>query len=739
MSDVPPLELPAVMTADPRWLMVEGEFEMVREHEIESLFAVGNGYVGTRGSLAEGSPLSAPATFVAGVFQCPTGWNAVPELVRGVEWIRLRASLDGRSLAMDPRAHLEQRRVLDLRQAILWREWRHRDPVGRTTCVRGLRLASLADRHVLLQSVTLTPENYGGHLAIEAALECAATAAVVPGEPLTVVSTPPGSDVQMAFTIASRLVLPDRRTLPQRLAQAPDGPVERWELELDVGRTYRLDRIVVVYTSRDRSDPVAAAREHGAHVAAAGAEAIVDAHVDAWDARWNAADVMVDGDLGAQRALRFAVYHLVSAANPEDEHASIGARTLTGGSYKGHVFWDTEIFMLPFFTFTDPPAARALLMYRFHTLPAARAKAAQRGFRGALYAWESTDTGAETTPPYVVLPDGTVERVLAGEQEHHVSADVAYAVWQYWQATADARFLLDAGAEIVLDTARFWASRVERGGDDRFHIRGVIGPDEYHVGVDDDAYTNGMAQWNLERGAELAALLAARWPERWAALAERLALAPHEPREWERIAAAMYTGLDPRTELFEQFQGYFALEEIDLRAFEPRSAPLEVLLGPPRLQRSKIVKQADVVMLVYLLWDRFPARVREKNFRHYEPRTAHGSSLSPAIHAAVAARLGDVPLAAAYFRRAAEIDLANNMGNAAGGVHGAALGGLWQAAVMGFGGMTVAGDRPVFWPHLAPGWLRLRFAVLWRGERVAVDEEPGTPARVRDVSLEARP
>jgi len=731
VPDVVPLALPAVPTADPRWIMVESEFATAREHEIESLFALGNGYVGTRGSLAEGSPLSDPATFVAGVFRSAPGWNAVRELARGVEWVRLRASLDGRSLTMDPRARLDHRRVLDLRQAILWREWRHRDLAGRTTRVHGLRLASLADRHVLLQSVTLTPENYAGRLTIEAVIESAAGTEIGRGLPVTLARTPEGSGVRVAFAVATRLWLPGGGTLAQEVDSVPEGAVERWAVDLDVGATYRLDRIVAVYTSREARDPVAAAREHATRVAAAGADAAVAAHVGAWAARWDASDVAVDGDLQATRALRFAVYHLVSAANPDDEHVSIGARLLTGESYKGHVFWDTEIFMLPFFTLTHPRAARALLMYRFHTLDAARAKAARLGFRGALYAWESADTGEEVTPPFTVFPDGRIERVLAGEQEHHVSADVAYAVWRYWQATADEAFLLDAGAPILVETARFWASRVEPGVDGRYHIRGVIGPDEYHVGVDDDAYTNVMAQWTLERGAETAALLAARWPARWATLAERLAVAGDEPRTWARIAAAMYTGFDPQTGLFEQFRGYFALEDVDQRAYEPRTAPLEVLLGPARLQGSKLLKQADVVMLLHLLWDRFPPDVRAANFRYYEPRTSHGSSLSPAIHAAVAARLGDVPRAEAYFRRAADIDLANNMGNAAGGVHGGALGGLWQAAVIGFGGLTILNDAgPVFRPHLPAHWDRLRFALAWRGRRVVVDARPGTPVDV---------
>ncbi len=222
-------------------------------------------------------------------------------------------------------------------------------------------------------------------------------------------------------------------------------------------------------------------------------------HEAVWAARWAACDIQIDGDPQAQRALRFAAYHLNGAANPDDETVSIAARGLTGADYAGHVFWDTEIFLLPFFAHTWPNAARALLMYRFHTLDGARAKAARLGWRGALYAWESADTGAEVTPAHAVGPDRRVVEILSGTQEQHISADVAYAVWQYWTVTGDEELMRDAGVEILLETARFWASRATLEDDGRRHIRGVIGPDEYHDGIDDNAFTNVMARRNAGR------------------------------------------------------------------------------------------------------------------------------------------------------------------------------------------------------------------------------------------------
>ena len=224
----------------------------------------------------------------------------------------------------------------------------------------------------------------------------------------------------------------------------------------------------------------------------------------------------MDGDEATQQALRFALYHLNSAANPADDRVSIGARELTGDDYRGHVFWDTVHAL------TWPEAARALLMYRFHTLDAARAKAARMGWRGALYAWESAESGAETTPEQAIGPDRKIVDILCGKQEQHVSADIAYAVWQYWLATGDEGFLLDAGAEILLETGRFWSSRAQLGVDGCHYIRGVIGPDEYHEHIDDNAFTNVMARWNIRRALEVAALLRDHWPTRWTSLSRRL-------------------------------------------------------------------------------------------------------------------------------------------------------------------------------------------------------------------------
>jgi trehalose/maltose hydrolase-like predicted phosphorylase len=226
------------------------------------------------------------------------------------------------------------------------------------------------------------------------------------------------------------------------------------------------------------------------------------------------ADIEVTGDDELQRRARFALYHLIGCANPDDRRTAPGARSLTGERYKGHVFWDNEMFVVPFLVYTDPPTARAVLGYRYHTLPAARENARSRGWRGAAYAWESADSGEDVTPAYYFTASGERKDTRTGEQEHHLNADVGFAVWQYWQATGDEDYLLAEGAEILFELARFWVSRAECGSDGRWHVHAVIGPDEYHEGVDDNAYTNQLAGWLLDRAGELASWLRERHPDR---------------------------------------------------------------------------------------------------------------------------------------------------------------------------------------------------------------------------------
>ncbi|MCC7106227.1 MAG: glycoside hydrolase family 65 protein, partial [Chloroflexi bacterium] len=713
-------------TSGAGWTLHQRGYDPLREHAAESRFAISNGYLGVRAARAASRGpawiswlhslgwASWPRTFVAGLFDTPESQPRVSVLVPAPDWLRLRLIVGGEALSVHTGELILHTRGLDFKRGLLVNEWRQKTEHGVVIRMRLLRLVSLADRAIGVQLAHFEVDR-----AVEVTLEPRLDATVGGLEPVRVEARlglwrTAHQRRYLAMASSSGLTVNGDQLRPRI-----GGWLNRsWTWNAESGKAASFWRLVGVASGDEPDTPARAARAALDRGQRAGWQRVLAAHEAAWAERWTHSDVVVDGSEGDQVALRFALYHLISAANPENERVSIGARALTGEAYLGHVFWDTEIFALPFYTFTWPEAARTLLMYRYHTLPAARDKARRFGYRGALYAWESADTGEEVTPERIALPDGRVIHVLCGLQEQHISSDVAYAVWQYWQVTGDERFLTQAGAEIILETARFWASRVALGPDDRYHIARVIGPDEYHEGIDDNAYTNVMAQWTLERGLDVAALLRDRWPERWTELCQQIALSDAELEEWREVASRMYTGLDPETGLFEQFAGYFGLEEVDLSQFEGRGVAMDVLLGQERTRRSQVIKQADTVMLLALLSDRFPREVHDANYTYYEPRCSHGSSLSRAVHALVAARLGRLRLAAAHFRAAASIDLEDSTGSSSGGVHIATQGGLWQAAVLGFAGLTVREDGLRLDPHLPESWRALRFRVQYRGSEV---------------------
>lgn len=727
--------------ADARWLLEYDGFDQALEPSIEAVFALANGYGGTRAALEEGSPVSRPSAFVAGVFNTPARPQApeleapISELVVAPDWSRVRITVESTELRIGaPGCELlDQRRVLDMRAGVLLRSWRVRDAAGRITQLHSLRFASLDNPHALVQVLTIQPENYDGTITLECMVDgrvmnenhtphlAPVVARTLPNGQLLSMRTMQ-SGYQLAYATHAILLDANGSPIADQPVLAEEQVGMRWEWQASVGQPMQMQKIVACVSSRDTAQPALAAPMLLETLISAGAAGLLAAHTRAWAARWDRADVQIGGDDETQRQVRFALYHLIGAAHA-DERASVGARALTGERYRGHVFWDTETFVWPFYLFTAPETARALLMYRFHTLAGARAKAQDLGYRGALFAWESTDTGEETTPPFITVPGLGRQQILTGLQEHHLAADIAYAIVQYRQASGDDAFFFGYGAEMLLEIARFWASRAHAGPDGRFHISTVIGPDEYHDSVDDNAYTNVMAGWALRAGANAAAELAQAEPARWSALRSRIALEDDEPGEWRRVADALVTGFDPRTGIFEQFAGYHQLGEIDLRDHDTAAMTLDVKLGWDALQRLQALKQADVVMLLFLLWDNFAPDVRAANFHFYEPRTTHDSSLSPSIHALVAARLGDLPLADSYLRRAVRIDLdfaRKGWAGASGGVHIAALGGIWQALAFGFAGFYPSDEGLRFRPQVPAHWRELRLPLQWRGRQLRI-------------------
>ena len=629
--------------SDTRWLFTTVGWDPKREPGIEAVCALVNGYCGVRAAVEEGSSVSNPATFVNGVFDAvhelvtqgaeTSGYQvtAAPtsELVKAPDWSRIRITVAGVTLGIENTQLLDHTRTLDMRRGALVRVWRFRHE-KRTTLLRSLRFLSLDTRHLFGQVIEVTPEDWSGEMTLEA---------IVDGDVtneggirhLTDVHTRQEQDrlllsahtsekkYALCFGTWARLTTDESASINGMQECGDRSLVHRWKFYAESGQTHTCEKLTALFTSRDDPEPEQCIFEPLDRAVDAGLPTLLEASTTAWAARWTTADIQVDGNAAIQRQIRFALYHLIGCANPDDGHASPGARSLTGERYKGHVFWDTETFVFPFFVFTHPPTARALLMYRYHTLPAARENALAKGYKGALYAWESTDTGVDATPPFVINAAGKRLEILTGAQEHHISADIAYAIGQYWDATHDAEFLIHAGAEMLCEIARFWASRVVQEDDGHFHIHKVIGPDEYHEGVDDNAYTNAMARWALRRALETIAWLRTRHHQDWDVLSSNIGLNDNELVRWSDVIDRLVTNFDETTDLFEQHQGYFELQPADLPSYEPRKQTMDVLLDWDVLTKTQILKQADVLMLLILLRDEYPPSVWEAELSVLSP------------------------------------------------------------------------------------------------------------------------
>lgn len=732
------------------WLITESVFDPSTANTAETLFTVGNGYLGTRGTLEEGHRGELSGTYLAGVYDRHDA--AVIDLVNAPDWLALEVTVAGVRLDVQTCTVVSHERVLDLRQGLLWRCTVFCDASGRRTRLESLRLASMADRHVCALRVAVTPENHGAPVVISSALDgyrrnLDRLPVFAPGTVLhpevrwqkwassrhlqQVGAGTEGDSISLAMeTIDSAIVLAyaaateaDREPVRSGTETCYEAVAQRAEFELVAGQTLVVDKLVTIYTSRDGDGdsevPAARARDALAAVRATGFDDVLSASRAAWAELWADCDCRVDGDPDATRALRFSIHQLLIAANPDDPTVNIGAKSLTGEGYRGHVFWDTEVLMLPFFIYTQPATALSLLRYRHHTLPGARELAAEGGLRGARYPWESADTGREECP--VSTNDG-LHRFWTRDEEIHVSADVAYGVLTYVAATGDQDFLLDYGAEILFETSRFWVDRSELDpATGRYSLKQVMGPDEFHSHVDDNAFTNRLAQWNLTEAARVHHDLAEHYPHTLDMISKSIGLEPHEVTRWRAVADALAYRVDPDRPVIEQFTGYFDRLDVPISSYDDNLMPRY----PDgyhhfNCEETMLLKQPDVIMLMHMLPDDFDLATKKANFEFYEARTLHKSSLSPAVHAIMGIEVGDSARALEYFRRSAFVDLTDNQGNTHEGVHIASAGGTWQILVVGFGGFRVRQHQLTFDPWLPPEWEAIHFRLQWRGHAVDV-------------------
>lgn len=634
-----------------------------------AVFTIGAGGIATSGAVEEAGIGSAPRVLVAGVY-AGTG----PEqqlLLQGPGWT---------GVGIDPPPVAE--RFLDLFSGVLYRI----EPSGE---FHGLRFACAQRPGVMVMRIDAAP----GRMA--------------PGPPLSAPPTAPSvtaHDVEVEPPAHAE-------TRGLQVESADGGAIAAVAAQQTtvVGDRCRLDRVAVFAAAADTGSAVRELR----HAWGSGVDELLAGHRETWARRWSTVGIELPDDPETELAVRFALFQLWSNAAAHGESA-VGARGVSGSGYRGHVFWDADVFVLPAMVSIDPEAARAMITYRLRRLAAAQQRAHAQGYSGARFPWESAANGADVTPRVGFLGGAPIP-ILTGTSEEHITADVPWAADHYAEWTGRPDFVETTARGLVTETARYWASRLHTDSHGRVHLRQVIGPDEYHESVDDNAFTNVMARWNLRRGARLE---------------PRNPAETTEYGEWGELADRIVDQLHPDG-LYEQFTGYFDLEPLIAAAVARPPLAADVLLGQHRVSGSQLIKQPDVLMLHHMVPDEVAPDSLVPNLDFYGPRTTHGSSLSPAVMAALLARAGRPDEALEMLRSALLLDLEDRSGSTASGLHLATLGGVWQAILAGFAGVRVRRGVLEVRPVLPARWSRLGLAFHCLGRQVRLDITPaGTTLHV---------
>jgi alpha,alpha-trehalose phosphorylase len=716
------------------WAVRERELRIDLLGQSESVFALSNGHIGLRGNLDEGEPFDVPGTYLNAFYEVrplphaetayglPDAGQTVVNVTNGKV---IRMLVDDEPFDIRYGDLLRHERVLDLRDGVLRREVDWRSPTGREVRVRTSRLVSFVHRSVAAIAYEVEPVDANTRIVLQSEL--------VANEP---VPTPGNDDPRAAAALMRPLESEQyghhglraglvHRTKASHLrmgagidhvVEGPDGTTTTTESEPDLARVtvttdlepgekLRLVKFLAYGWSSQRSRPSLRDQVDAALASAkrAGWEGLAQGQREYLDGFWRRADVELEGDAALQQAVRVALFHTLQAG-ARAERRAIPAKGLTGTGYDGHTFWDMEAFLLPALTYTVPDAAGDALRWRQSVLNFARERARVIGRAGAAFPWR-TIRGQECSGYWP-----------AGTSAFHVNAAVADAARRYCWATDDPDFERDVALELLVETARLWRSLGHHDAHGSFRIDGVTGPDEYTAITDNNVYTNLMAARNLSG----AAAMSARNPDQ--ALA--LGVDEEEMASWRDAAARMSVPYDEELGVHPQCEGFTRRRHWDFDDTGPDEYPL--LLHSPyyELYRSQVVKQADLVLALYLCGDRFDEEQKARDFNYYEAITVRDSSLSASTQAIVAAEVGHLELAYDYFGETALIDLRDLAGNTRDGMHIASLGGAWLVAVAGFGGMRDHGEKLAFAPRLPSRLTRLAFRLSFRGRCLRVEVHP---------------
>jgi alpha,alpha-trehalose phosphorylase len=729
----------STIALDP-WCIRETAFDTASHFLRETLFALGNGYIGLRGTGEEGytgpAGTSLDGTYLNGFYESePIVYPEAAFALAKTNQFMLNVpnakgvAIDIDGERFDPVTGTLGRyeRVLDLRSGVLVRSLEWTAPNGKRIALRSRRVVSFANKHLFAIELEIVPLNFSGAITLRSFIDGAVknqeagddprVGSAVSGPALTTVSV----EQSAAFSALVQRTHNSGFTLVSAIQTVVEGcDAHAWQegqragqaftCSAVEGQTLRLTKYGSYHSSRDypEGELLERARETLATAQAAGFEALCASQAAFLADFWASADVEIAGDDALQQGIRFNEYHLLQSVG-RDGRTNIAAKGVTGEGYEGHYFWDTEIYIFPFFLYSKPEIARKLLEYRYACLPQARERARQMAHAtGALYPWR-TIAGGECS---AYFPAGTAQ--------YHINADIAYSIKAYFEATGDLDYMAQAGLEIVLETARVWIGIGSDDREGRFCINEVTGPDEYTALVNNNYYTNAMARMHLRFAADMAELLARERGAEFARVAAATGVTDEEIAVWRDAAERMYLPYDGKLGIHEQDDSFLSKKRWDFANTPKENYPLLLNYHPMVIYRHQVCKQADVVLALMLLSNEFSLDDKRRDFDYYEAVTTHDSSLSSCIFSIIASEVGYHDKAYDYFMETARLDLDDTHGNTHYGVHTAAMAGTWMGVAYGFAGMRVSDGALRFAPTLPKQWQHYQFKIQLRGAQLQV-------------------
>jgi alpha,alpha-trehalose phosphorylase len=734
------------------WNIIEKTFHPEFLAQLETMLALGNGYLGMRGCPEEGGPNAENGTFINGFYESwpivygeeAYGFAKAGQTICNVTDSKIiKLFVDDEPFWLPNADLLSYERRLNMKSGTLDREILWETPAGKRVSITSRRLVSFVNRHVAAISYCVTLLNAEAFVVISSEMTTHEPSARLRSEdprqpkafsdrllcPRTsyakgsrIVLSHATENSRLTLTCAADSALETSCPNSHKVVHTDDFGQVAFTIDARPGCPIHLTKYMAYHTSETASAEELCGRAEWMmdRVTSQGFGQLLASQEQYMDNFWHRSDVRlrdVNEDrikrstVEIQQAIRFNLFHILQASARAEE-MGVPAKGLTGQAYEGHYFWDTEIYLLPFLTYTSPRIARNVLTFRYKMLPQARVRAKQLGHRGAMFPWR-TINGEEASAYYA-----------AGTAQYHINADIMYALRKYVQATGDEPFLRKYGAEMLVETARLWLDlgfySDAKGG--KFCINGVTGPDEYNAVVNNNAYTNLMARENLLYAAEVVESLRATQPDAYSALVQKTSLDSSELKGWIRAAENMYVPYDEKMKIVPQDDEFLSKQPWDFRNTPADHYPLLLFYHPLNIYRKQVIKQADVVLAMFLLGNTFSPETKKRNFDFYDPLTTGDSSLSSCVEAIIAAQTGDIDKAIRYGMAALLMDLADVGGNVKDGCHIASMGGTWMMLTYGLGGMRDHDGTLSFWPRRAPEDNSvLRFPVTYRGQLLEVE------------------